>query len=275
VTGMREGFPPGVPCWVDTAQRDRERALTFYGDVFGWSFDNRMAAGPEAYDVAHLGGRDVAAISSGPEAPEAPAWITYIRVGSADEAASKVERSGGTVTIAPQRDDVGTMAAFADPAGAPFRVWHPGIHHGAELVNEPGTWNWSGLQTPDPERAAAFYGEVFGWEVDPAPAGPSLVRLPGYADFLERFDPGLRARHAEAGAPEGFSDAIAWIAASDGPAHWSVTFAVADADVVTKIAERGGGTVVTPPYATEWTREAELRDPAGAAFTISAFSPPT
>jgi uncharacterized protein len=272
---MREGFPAGVPCWVDTAQRDRDRALAFYGDVFGWSFDNRMGSGPEAYDVAHLGGRDVAAIWSGPDAPDAPAWTTYVGVDSADEAASKVQRAGGTLTIAPQRDDAGTMAAFADPAGAPFRVWEPGIHRGAQLVNEPGTWNWSILHTPDPGGAAAFYGAVFGWEVDLADDAPSLVRLPGYADFLERFDPDLRRRHAEHGAPEGFSDAVAWMVADEAPARWSVTFAVADADVVARIAEQGGGTVVAPPYTTEWTRQAELADPAGAAFEISAFSPPS
>ena len=33
----------------------------------------------------------------------------------------------------------------------------------AELVNEPGTWNWSDLNTRDPEGAKVFYGELFGW----------------------------------------------------------------------------------------------------------------
>jgi hypothetical protein len=31
----RDGFPPGVPCWVDTAQPDPEAAAAFYGALFG------------------------------------------------------------------------------------------------------------------------------------------------------------------------------------------------------------------------------------------------
>jgi predicted enzyme related to lactoylglutathione lyase len=251
VTAVREGFPPGVPCWVDTAHRDRDAALAFYGDVFGWSFDNRMASGAEAYDVAHVGGRDVAAVWSGPDVPVEAAWNTYVCVESADVAVDKVKGAGGALGFGPAANDAGTMAVFTDPAGAPFRIWQPGTHSGAELVNEPGTWNWSILHTPDPAQAAAFYGEVFGWEVDLADGAPSLVRLPGYADFLERFDPGLRQRHADYGAPEGFSDAVGWIVADEGPPCWKVTFSVADADVVATIAERAGGSVATPPHDTE------------------------
>jgi hypothetical protein len=165
------------------------------------------------------------------------------------------------------------MAIFTDPAGAAFSVWQAGNHRGAQLVNEPGTWNWSLLHTADPAAAAAFYGEVFGWEVDVGD-GPAMVRRPGYAEFLERSDPGLRERHAEHGAPEGFSDAIAWIVADEGQPRWEVTFSVADADSVARLAETRGGTVVTAPHDTEWTREADLRDPEGATFTISAFRPP-
>src|SRR5262249_55558958 len=32
----RDGYIPGVPCWVDTSQPDPEAALDFYGGLFGW-----------------------------------------------------------------------------------------------------------------------------------------------------------------------------------------------------------------------------------------------
>ena len=42
----------------------------------------------------------------------------------------------------------------------------PGTNRGAEVVNADNSWNWSNLDTPDPAGAAAFYGAVFGWELD-------------------------------------------------------------------------------------------------------------
>src|SRR5206468_10828957 len=42
-------------------------------------------------------------------------------------------------------------ALLSDPAGAVFGVWRPGTHRGAQLVNEPGAWAMSILNTPDVE----------------------------------------------------------------------------------------------------------------------------
>ena len=271
----REGFPPGVPCWVDTQQPDRDAALRFYGAVFGWSFENHLQRGDRGYDVATLGGRVVAAIGSGPSDTTAT-WTTYIGVDDVEAAVAHVEAAGGTVVAPPLRaGNAGRLALVTDPTGANLALWQPGRRKGVELVNEPGSWNWSLLSTPDPAGAAAFYAEVFGWETDLDAPGPKLVRLPGYADFLEQVGPELRARHAAGGVPEGFSDAVAWILPSRGAAFWAVTFSVADADAAAQAAEQEGGRVVSGPTDTEWTREVVLADPAGATFTASAFRPPS
>ena len=271
----REGFPPGVPCWIDTQQPDRDAALRFYGAVFGWSFENHLQRGDRAYDLATLDGRVVAAIGSGPSDTTAT-WTTYIGVDDVEAAVANVEAAGGTVVAPPLRaGSAGRLALVTDPTGANLALWEPGRRKGVERVNEPGSWNWSLLSTPDPAGAAVFYAEVFGWETDLDAPGPKLVRLPGYADFLEQFDPELRARHAAGGVPEGFSDAVAWILPSRGAAFWAVTFSVADADAAAQAAEQEGGRVVSGPTDTEWTREVVLADPAGATFTASAFRPPS
>jgi uncharacterized protein len=83
----------------------------------------------------------------------------------------------------------------------------------AEAVNANATWNWSELNTRDPEAAKRFYGTVFGWQASTVELGGQesvMWLLPGYGDFLETLDPGVRRRHEDSGAPEGFSDAIAW-----------------------------------------------------------------
>jgi uncharacterized protein len=53
----RTEYPPGVPCWVDTAQPDPEAATRFYGGLFGWEFEDQMPSdAPGNYFIARLHG---------------------------------------------------------------------------------------------------------------------------------------------------------------------------------------------------------------------------
>jgi uncharacterized protein len=285
----RESYPPGVPCWVDTSQPDPEAAAKFYGCLFGWEFEDRMPAdSPGRYLVGRLRGRDVAGVGSQPEGmPPTAVWNTYVCVESADEAAAKAKDAGGQVLMEPfDVVDAGRMAVLADPEGAVFCVWQPKGTVGAQLVNEPGTWNFSELNTQDPDRAAAFYGELFGWVAQTLDSGEAggdftMFRLPGYGDHLAERDPGIRERQSEVGAPEGFEDAVAWLVPMTGdqfpegtPPHWSITFAVDDADATAARAAELGGTVLAPPFDAPWVRMTVLSDPQGAVFTASKFTPP-
>src|SRR3979409_1781490 len=95
----RDGYIPGVPCWVDTSQPDPEAAVSFYSGLFDWEFEDVMPPGsPGKYFIARLQGGDVAAVGSQPEgAPPAPTWNTYIWVDSADDAAERVRAAGGRI----------------------------------------------------------------------------------------------------------------------------------------------------------------------------------
>jgi uncharacterized protein len=274
---QQDRYIPGVPCWIDTAQPDPAAAAAFYGDLFGWELEDVMPPeSPLRYFVARLPGGDVAAIGSLPEgAPGAAAWNTYVWVDDADETATNVEAAGGTVLRAP--DDVGEwgrMAVFADPAGAAFRVWQARSQRGAAVVNEHASLNFNNLNTPDVEAARSFYGAVFGWEAL-GTGGFSMWALPGYGDFLEQRNPGMREGMAAMGAPERFEDVVASIAPieDDTPAHWGVTFAVDDADAIAARAAELGGRVIVPPFDAPWVRMTVIADPQGATFTASKFVP--
>jgi uncharacterized protein len=277
----RDGYLPGVPCWVDTSQRDPEAAVAFYSGLFGWDFDDSMPPGSAGrYFIARLRGGDVAAVGSVPEDGSAIAvWNTYVWVQSADEAASKVRDAGGRVAIDPfDVTDAGRMAVLTDPDGAAFSVWQARAHKGARIVNEPGSLNFNGLNTRDAEGAKSFYSSVFGWETLGLGDDAEMWRLPGYGEFLEQSDPGLRRRMAESGAPEGFEDVVATLNPirddqPDVPAHWSVTFAVDDADATAERAAELGGHVVVPPFDAPWVRMTVIADPQGATFTASKFVP--
>ena len=277
----RDGYPQGVPCWVDTAQPDPQAAVEFYGGLFGWEFEDRMPAeAPGNYFVATIRGKDVAAVGSQPEgAPPQPYWSTYVWVDSADAAASKAREAGGSVLAEPfDVMEAGRMAVLADPQGAAISVWQAGRHRGAQLVNEPSTWNFSELNTSDAGAARAFYGAVFGWEATELELGgqtSAMWRRPGYGDHLEDRDPGLRRRMADQGAPPGFEDCVAWLLPlnGDGAPHWSVTFAVDDADAAAAKATELGGKVLVPPMDAPYVRLTVLSDPQGAVFTASKFVP--
>jgi len=281
---VRDRYPAGVPCWVDTGRPDPAATARFYVDLFGWRFADRMPAGsPGRYLVARLGEHAVAGVGSEPGGlTGTPAWATYVSVASADAAAARVREAGGDVRAAPSDVlDEGRMAVCADPAGAEFRLWEPRAFAGAEVVNVAGSWNWSTLVTGEVERAVAFYGAVFGWEPTTMDLGQGevvLCRLPGYGEFLEGLEPGIRRRHASGGLWAGFSDAVAWITPAGNagdPARWDVTFAVEDADAAAGRAADMGARIVHSPVTMGVTRVAVLADPGGALFTVSRYQPPS
>jgi predicted enzyme related to lactoylglutathione lyase len=276
----RDGYIPGVPCWIDTTQADPEAAALFYVGLFGWELEDVMPPGsPGKYFIARLRGGDVAGVGSQPEgAPPVALWNTYIWVESADEAADKVRAAGGQVVTEPfDVMESGRMAVVSDPEGAVFCVWQAKQHKGAQVVNEHGAVNFNNLGTRDPEAAKRFYGAVFGWET--LDLGNFLAwTLPGYGEFLEQREPGLRERMKESGAPAGFEDVVAAINPigddqPDTPAHWSVTFAVDDADAAAAKAYELGGKVLVPPFDAPWVRMTVITDPQGAMFLASQFVP--
>ncbi len=273
--GEPRTYPHGVTSWIDTEQPDLEAARAFYGEVFGWRMTD--AAPPDAsgsYFIATLDGQDVAAIASTQAA--SARWNTYIAVDNADATAAAVTANGG-VLLAPPTDagSAGRAATCADPFGAEFRLWRAGTRLGAQRTNSPGAWNFSDLHTPDREAAMAFYTPLFGWRAADLDQGAgAMLQVPGYGDHLAAtVDPGIYERQAS--TPAGFADVIGGlvvIPVGEAP-RWHVTFTVADRDESAATAARLGATVVSTSD-NMWTKDALVRDPQGAEFTVSQFTPP-
>ena len=261
----RDDYEPGVPCWIDTLQPDPGAAMAFYEGIFGWEFagSGPMPGEPAgAYFVARMRGRDVAGIGSQPAGtpPMPPSWNTYVYVASADAAARKAQSAGGSVLTEPfDALPAGRLAVVADPSGAPFCLWEPGVRNGAQLINEPGAWAMSQLQTTDPERATAFYGALFGWTTESFGEGDGAVtmfRLPGYVG----------------GEPEQpvSREVVALMTASDGGSpQWAVNFWADDVDAAAAKAAQLGGTAIAPPFDSPMARMAVLADPSGVSFSIN------
>jgi predicted enzyme related to lactoylglutathione lyase len=243
--------PTGTPVWVDLGIPDLDRAMEFYGALFGWEF---QVGPPEAgnYTMCLARGERVAAIAPNPD-PDARDfwWTVYFATDDCDATAKRIVEAGGTM-VDPPLDvmDQGRSAIARDPVGAPFGLWQAGEFVGARLVNEPSTLMRNDLVTPTPEPARAFYTAVFDFTLDGNPD------LPG-ADFtyLRRPD------GHEIGGIMGDPTAAA--------SRWGTLFLVEDADKAAEAARAAGGSA-EPPFDMVYGRLAQITDPFGATFTVGA-----
>jgi predicted enzyme related to lactoylglutathione lyase len=245
--GERTSYPPGTFSWVDLQTSDQDAAKSFYSDLLGWEYEDVPIGDGASYSMAKLQGHSVAAI--GPLQGEGmPShWNCYVTVESADAASNRAAELGATV-IAPPFDvfDAGRMAAFQDPQGAMLSVWEPKENIGAGLVNVVGALAWNDLISPDVAGSKAFYGELFGWEI-------------------QEIAPGQYWSIANGGNQNG---GMMPMPPGSHPA-WNLYFAVDDVDAtVARARELGGDVVMGPMNVPNGGRFAVIRDPQDAVFSI-------
>lgn len=250
-----EPWAEGTPAWADVMVSDMKTSKEFYGQLFGWEFEE---GSPEfgGYATARLGGHAVAGMGpvQGEDSPP-PAWTTYLASDALDATAAKISEAGGQVFVPPMEiGDFGGMAVVADPTGAVFGLWSSGTHTGFDLVNDPGAVVWNEGMVGDLEAARTFYGNVFGFTFEPVEEGTAYdtVSLNGQPvcglGSIELAGPGI-------------------------PPHWRTYFAVADAEATcAKVAELGGQ-IVAEPWATPFGKMAAVSGPDGEVFLLNEGAP--
>jgi predicted enzyme related to lactoylglutathione lyase len=139
---------------------DADRAMRFFGSLFGWEGERWDGDGHVSHYVTNTA--VTVRLWDDPAIPR-----LRPQYGATDVAATlrAIEAAGGRVTESEVEPDGGGWATAEDRAGVPFGVYRPGGHHG-----ESSTTPVSGdvglvFVTEDAREAAAFYGPALGWEV--------------------------------------------------------------------------------------------------------------
>jgi predicted enzyme related to lactoylglutathione lyase len=245
----RTSHTPGTFSWAELATSDAEGAKAFYNALLGWDYVDNPIGGGMVYSMARREGRNVAALF-GSEQP--PHWNCYVTVESADAAAARAGEAGGTVLQdAFDVMDAGRMAVVADPVGAVLSVWEPRASIGAELVNTPGAMTWNDLVTSDPEGAARFYGDLFGWTFTAIPdsGGYQVISNAGRSNGgVLPIDPNGPNAHT--------------------PPSWMPYFGHEDVERAIGETEALGGRCFNGPTQMPAGSIAVLGDPQGAVFAL-------
>ena len=237
--------------WVDLGTTDLEASKNFYGQLFGWEFDD---LGPEAggYNFARIGGKMVCGIGPAQKPELGPFWGVAFNTANTDETVSAAEAAGAKV-LAPAMDvmDSGRMAVLGDTAGAVFSVWQQLQHTGmpkswANTAHSPGPNCRRTMSTP-PKPSTHRSSR------SPRAITTSVTRqLRGAGRRRQR----RRRRDAQPSVPP----------------SWGVYFEVNDTDAIADQAIQLGATELMRDDAPPG-RLAMLIDPQGAPFAILKNDP--
>jgi predicted enzyme related to lactoylglutathione lyase len=246
---------PGSFCWFELGTTDQNAAKQFYGSLAGWTAADFPMGPGELYTMFSRENRNAAACYALNAQMKAqgipPNWLLYVSVEDADATAGKVTGAGGKL-MSPPFDvmEFGRMAVCEDPTGAVFAIWQPKLHQGTGVAHEVGTFCWADLMSPDPAAAARFYGEVFGWQVDPGQDGSGYLHIKNGEAMIGGIPP---AEHANPNAPP----------------HWLLYLRVEDCDAATSQASASGASVFMAPMTMEKVgRWSVIADPQGAVLAL-------
>ncbi|WP_102159803.1 VOC family protein [Zhihengliuella halotolerans] len=243
----------GNPVWIDIYFPDPEPCETFYGTLFGWTFEDQ---GPELGNyrmIRSADGRIIGGASPGmPDNEDVPTdWTVHLSTDDLAKAVNRTTASGGRILFDPmQIGELGRVAIVAAPSGASLGIWQAESFDGFEQPLTDGTPVWFEEMSTSFEADRDFYASVFGWENQMMEGGlayatnwPQDAATAGLCDASEIFPSGTEP-------------------------YWRIYFQVADVDAAMEQVTTLGGTVLDGADDSPFGRLATVADPHGNAFQI-------
>ncbi|MCU4159420.1 VOC family protein [Acidiphilium sp. AL] len=115
---------PGHIGWHELLTTDWQKAVDFYGEMFGWRKDHEFDMGAMGtYQIFSIGGVPAGGMFNKQQAETAPYWRYYFNVEDIDAASARVTAGGGKVVNGPMQVPGGDWIIHGlDPQGADFAL---------------------------------------------------------------------------------------------------------------------------------------------------------
>ena len=244
----------GKVVWNDLVTQDLEVARRFYGELFGWTFEQTTAPTGQPYLLARSGRIFVAgmvAVNSPSKNVVLSRWLPYVSVSDVDASIARATAGGATVLIGARDLSLGRVAVIEDKEGAVLGLARSRIGDPDDTTTAagPGRVVWTELLANDPATASQFYQTVIGVTTH------TIERHGGSYMLLSE-----RATD-RAGILKNPSD--------DAAPVWLTYFGVEDPVSAAARVEALGGKVILPP--SPQLRDgtmAVVTDPTGALFAL-------
>jgi predicted enzyme related to lactoylglutathione lyase len=235
--------------WFEILGPEPEKAASFYSDLLGWH--TTTAEGGYILVDTHAGGGTNGGISRPPSGWEQG---TVFYVADPDiQALLDAAVSKGATMLAPVTEipDMVTFAAFTDPWGNRVGLIKGDVT-GAEVSAGSGApVDWVEIGCAEPEKAAAFYAELFGWTF------ATDMKGEGGGPVHAGFEAGAGGVNGGVGS------------SPDGKPRVDVYARVDDVGkFLTRAEELGGTTIMPAMQVDEHTVIAMFADPQGTTFGL-------
>jgi predicted enzyme related to lactoylglutathione lyase len=146
---------------------DADRAMRFFGALFGWEAERVPMGGHVSHYVTNTA-TTVRILDD----PETPPVVPNYAADDVPRVMHAVSDRGGTITDADAAPDGGGWARGVDDQNLPLLVFRPGGYHAHDRPTRPASGEVGVVfLRADATKAASFYGAVLGWQLtrdDPA-----------------------------------------------------------------------------------------------------------
>jgi predicted enzyme related to lactoylglutathione lyase len=259
---MNPSTTHGAFSWSELMTSDAEAAAHYYANLLGYSVrSDEMSMGP--YHMLVSGQMPRAGVMGLPDPNVPPNWGFYVTVDDVDASAAKAGELGATPIFPPMDiPKVGRMAAFMDPQGAYFSMityafadmgGAPEMDFADSFVTH-GAFSWFEMRASDVDAARAFYGALFGWNIEDMSVDGNT-----YAQ-IKVGDVGIGG--------------VIPVPMPEVPPHWAGYITVDDSDAIAEAATAAGGTVVFTMEMPSVGRFHAISDPQGAVFSVITYATP-
>lgn len=253
----------GKIVWHDLITHTPEASKRFYGELFGWEFEDLgldfgLGRTVNYSLIRHqgelIGGMVDANLLGRPHPERLSQWVVVMSVADIDAAVASVKDAGGKI-LTPPTDvaERGVIAVIEDNQGSGLALLRTRDGDPVERATPVGDFLWDEVWPDDVSRAVAFYERVTSLTAD-------AYISPGGREYQYMGNPGT-PRFGLLQRP------IAWIAPT-----WVSYLRVADVASITSRVAALGGTVLVGEQERAGEQVALIAGPSGAGIAVQTWS---